>query len=86
MRDWRQVTVTSNSKENEYFHDCPALGKNTKTIRAMKMDGNNEYVLYFSHKCPFCSAESGEREYSDGVTENEDGSFSYKFQIFHRHE
>lgn len=67
--------------ESVYFHDCPALGKNTKTIRSLKMDSDNEYALYTSHKCPFCPAQSGERELFDGVTENEDGTFSIDTKV-----
>lgn len=59
-----------------HYHDCPALGPHTKVIRALTLDRAREVVLYFQHKCPFCSYVAGDREYGSGVTPRPDGSFS----------
>jgi hypothetical protein len=56
-----------------YFHDCPALGKNIKLPRALLADDKGEYILYYHHKCLFCSETGGEREYATGVTPTADG-------------
>lgn len=56
-----------------YFHDCRALGPHTRIPRALMADSNNEFILYYQNKCPFCSATGGEREYASGVTPTADG-------------
>ena len=42
----------------------------------MMADTNKEYILYYQHKCPFCSYVAGEKVLGKGVTEHEDGSYS----------
>lgn len=56
-----------------YYHDCPALGKDTKLPRALMADSKGEYILYYQHKCPFCSKTGGEIEYASGVTPTANG-------------
>lgn len=58
-----------------YYHDCPALGPDTKLPRALKADTEAEYVLGYLHKCPFCGRMAGEYELAPGVTRLPDGSF-----------
>lgn len=67
-----------------YYHDCRALGPNTRIPRAMMADRNKEYILYYHHKCPFCSQTAGEKVLGPGVTENEDGSYSVDTAIAER--
>lgn len=64
-----------------YFHDCPALGPHVKLPRALVADASGEYVLYFQHKCPFCSQVSGDREYAKGVTVNPIGGYDIDTSI-----
>lgn len=56
-----------------YLHDCPALGKDAYTPKALMADSNSEYVLYYHHKCPFCGYSAGEKEFATGVTETANG-------------
>jgi len=58
-----------------YYHNCRVLGPETRLPRALMADGNNEYVLYYQHKCPFCSMTGGEREYARGVTPDPKGGY-----------
>lgn len=58
-----------------YYHDCRALGKDTRLPRALMADKDGEYILYYHHKCPFCNATAGEREYAKGVTPSPDGGY-----------
>lgn len=51
--------------EKVYYHNCPALGDNTKLPRALV--ANEGYIIYYQHKCPFCSATAGGKEYAKGV-------------------
>lgn len=64
-----------------YFHDCPALGSHTRLPRALMADSDGEYIMYYHHKCPFCSATAGEKEYAKGVTPRPDGSYSVDTRI-----
>lgn len=63
-----------------YYHDCPALGPNTRIPRAVCLDNTSTIVICYRHKCPFCSATAGEIEYAKGVTPNADG-ISYSVNI-----
>jgi len=56
-----------------YFHDCRVLGPHTRLIRALVENGG--YIIYYQHKCPFCSQTSGEKELATGITETETGYF-----------
>lgn len=56
-----------------FFHDCPALGNHTRLPRAFMSDSSKKYVLYYQHKCPFCSQTAGEKVLAKGVTETQDG-------------
>lgn len=56
-----------------YYHNCPALGPNTKLPRALMADKEGKYILYYQHKCPFCSQTAGEKVLANGVTETVDG-------------
>lgn len=67
-----------------YRHDCPAFGKNAIVPRALVADKNNEYVLFYQHKCPMCSHVAGERELAPGVTENPNGGFTVDTSIAER--
>lgn len=51
-----------------YYHNCRALGDHTKVPRALMADSSGEFILYYQHKCPFCSYVAGERVYAKGVT------------------
>ena len=68
--------MTNTPAEYVHYHDCPALGPNTKVVRSMRADKSGEVVLYYQLKCPFCSYTAGDRELAPGVVENEDGTFS----------
>ena len=59
-----------------YFHDCPALGKNTRIIESTMLSSDNTVVIKRHNKCPFCSATAGEVRYASGVTPNHDGSYT----------
>ena len=59
-----------------YYHHCRVLGPDTRVPQAMMADTNKEYILYYQHKCPFCSYVAGEKVLGKGVRENEDGSYS----------
>jgi hypothetical protein len=61
--------------EPVYYHNCKALGPNTKIIKALLADKSGEYILCYYHKCPFCSATAGERELAPGVSLSSDGSY-----------
>lgn len=65
-----------NEVEPVYFHNCPALGPDTRIPRAVRLDKENKVVLMYHHVCPFCSATGGDPEYAAGVTPNPDGSYS----------
>lgn len=67
-----------------YFHDCPALGKNTKIIEATMLSSDNTIVLKRQNKCPFCSATAGEIRYASGVTPNPDGSYTVNMALAER--
>ena len=58
-----------------YFHDCRVLGPHTRLPRALLADDKGEYVLCYYHKCPFCSATAGEKEYAKGVTPSPEGGY-----------
>lgn len=57
-----------------YFHNCPALGPQTRVPRALLADGNGEYILCYQHKCPMCGYKAGEPELAKGVTLNPNGT------------
>lgn len=59
-----------------YYHTCPALGADTKIIRAMIPDMDKEYILGYRYKCPFCGATGGEFIPGVGVTVNDDDTYS----------
>lgn len=67
--------------ETVYYHNCPALGPNTKLPRALLADRDAKYVLCYHNKCPFCRATAGERELAPGVKLNADGSYSVNTAI-----
>lgn len=59
-----------------YYHNCKVLGDNTKVPRALMADSAGEYVLYYQHKCPFCSyVVQGTKEYARGVTPDTLGGY-----------
>lgn len=64
-----------------HFHNCPVLGPHTRVPMALVADKTREYVLYYQHKCPFCSQTAGEPDFAAGVTQNNDGSFSVDTKI-----
>jgi hypothetical protein len=59
-----------------YYHDCPALGPQTKIIRATLADSKGEVILGYQHKCPFCLQTAGEWEPAPGVTILPEGGYS----------
>lgn len=59
-----------------YYHNCPALGPQTKIIRAVLADSKGEVILGYQHKCPFCSQTAGEWEPAPGVTVLAEGGYS----------
>lgn len=67
--------------EPVYYHDCPALGPQTKIVRSMRADSKGEVVLYYHRKCPFCSATAGEIELAPGVKYNDNGTFSVDMSV-----
>lgn len=73
-----------NEAEHVYYHDCPALGKNTRVIESTMLDKENTVVLFRQNKCPFCSTTRGDRRLANGVTENTDGSFTVDMSIAER--
>lgn len=46
--------------EPVYYHDCPALGKHVKVVRAVLASKDGSEVYGWQHKCPFCSYTAGE--------------------------
>lgn len=64
-----------------YFHNCPALGPQTRVPRALLADRNGEYVLCYQHKCPMCGYTAGNAELAPGVKQNPDGSWSVNTAI-----
>lgn len=58
-----------------HYHDCPALGPQTKIIRALRADADGEFVLGWQLKCPFCSTTAGPFELAPGVTINAGGGY-----------
>ena len=59
-----------------HFHDCPALGPNTRLPRALLANRNGEDVLGYHHKCPMWGQTAGEFEPGPGITVNLDGSYT----------
>lgn len=64
-----------------YYHDCRALGKHAIIPRALMADSDGEFILYYHHKCPFCSQTRGEVEYAKGVTPNPNGGYTVDTKI-----
>lgn len=58
-----------------YFHDCPALGANTRIMQATRLNSDNTVVLYRQYKCVFCSETAGEIEYAAGITPRPEGGY-----------
>lgn len=67
-----------------YYHDCRVLGDNTKLPRALMADSNSEFILYYQHKCPFCSQTAGEIEYAPGVMPDPNGGWFVNTNIAER--
>lgn len=67
-----------------YYHDCPALGKNTKVIESTMLSSDNKVVLFRQNKCPFCSITKGERRYANGVTPDPNGGYLVDMSIAER--
>lgn len=67
-----------------YYHDCPALGSNTKVPRALVADREGNIILFYQHKCVFCSYVAGDRQYAKGVTPLPDGGYSVDMSIAER--
>lgn len=58
-----------------YYHYCKVLGPDTRVPRALLADKDGEYILYYHHKCVFCSYTAGEKELAKGVYEAKDGGY-----------
>lgn len=56
-----------------HYHNCRALGPNTKIIEATRLDSKNEYVIGYQYKCPFCSQTAGPFRPAPGIMENPNG-------------
>lgn len=61
--------------EFEYVqrHDCPMLGENTYTPKAIMADETGTYILYYQYHCPFCDYISGEKDLAPGVVDTGSG-------------
>lgn len=67
-----------------YWHDCRALGPHTRLPRALMADSTGEYVLYWQHKCPFCSQTAGDKVYATGVKPLPGGGYEVNTVIAER--
>lgn len=59
------IMAEQGKQETTYRHDCPALGKDAVIPRALVANGG--YVIYYQHKCVFCSMVAGPKVYAKGV-------------------
>lgn len=54
--------VVATPVEPVYFHDCPALGKNARVVKAYFGSKDGSVIYGQQYKCPFCSYSIGELE------------------------
>jgi hypothetical protein len=59
-------TANNTPAEPVYYHNCPALGPNTKVIKAYRGNAQGTVIYGWQHKCPFCSYEADEFHPNNG--------------------
>lgn len=62
--------------EPVHYHDCPALGKHTRTIEATTLSTDGRILLGHQLKCPFCLVTGGNFRPAPGVTVIRPGQYT----------